>query len=58
MWLLLATWSSETILNSTTFGSVQVNSNETINWMAGYAQVNISTDVSGYLYVFAAALDF
>jgi len=50
--------SSQGGLLSTAFGSVQVNSNETINWMVGYARVNISGDVSGYLYVFAAALDF
>ena len=50
--------SSQGGLMSTAFGSVQVNSNETIDWMVGYAQVNISGDTSGYLYVFAAALDF
>jgi len=50
--------SSQGGLMSTAFGSVQVNSNETIDWMAGYAKVNISGDTSGYLYVFAAALEF
>jgi hypothetical protein len=45
-------------LMGTAHGSVQVNSNETIDWMAGYASVNISQGVGGYLYVFGSALEF
>jgi hypothetical protein len=50
--------SSQAGLMGTTQGSVQVNSNESIDWMVGYASVNISQGVGGYLYVFAAALEF
>ena len=49
--------SSQGGLLGVTNGSKQVNSNESIDWMVGYANVNISQDTAGYLYVFAAALE-
>lgn len=50
--------SSQGGLMETSFGSEQINSNESIDWIIGYASVNISKNVSGYLYVFAAAMEF
>lgn len=39
-------------------GEQQVNSNESIAWVVGYAAVAISATESGYVYTFGAALDF
>lgn len=41
----------------TQHGSTQINSNETIAWLVGYAAVSISSDTDGYVYVFEAGLE-
>lgn len=42
----------------TSTGEQQVNSNESIAWVVGYAAVDLSATESGYVYTFGAALDF
>lgn len=45
-------------LLGTMYGSLSVNSNENIQWVVGFAIVNIALDVEGYVYAFAAGLSF
>ncbi|MEM9556843.1 MAG: hypothetical protein AAGC60_21465 [Acidobacteriota bacterium] len=41
----------------TQHGATSINSNEQIDWLVGYASVNISDDTNGYVYVFQAGLE-